>query len=366
MNQNNFNEFDINNISNQQNKKPKRKKLNVAAKIAIAVVCVLLAILIALPIGSYIYVQSMLNKVERVEIDNQVSITSEAKAKYKDYINIALLGIDNRADTYDDGRSDAIIILTLDSVHNKIKMTSIARDSYVEIPGRKYKEKITHAYMYGKNPADRAAKAIDAINHNFDMDISDAVVVNFYDFAKIIDVIGGVWIDVSEAERKVLNKTHRNYINKQGLQCDYVEKAGYQLLSGGQALAYSRDRKTGSGDLDRNSRQREVIVAMYDQVKNMKATEIPKLISVILENCTTSLSNKDMLDMAFWAATEKPSIENLGLPDKDCKPKGTMINGRWYYVYDLDIATKKIHDFITEPKSVSSEPTSSNAPSSAG
>lgn len=356
-------DYDLN--AYKKNKKSKRRKKVSAAKIVLIVACSLVVLLAGVLGGGYFYLQSMLNRVDRVEIDSTVSITSEAQKKYADYTNIALLGIDTRKNN-DEGRSDAIIILTLDSVHNKIKMTSIARDTYVEIMrknGKIRKDKITHAYMYGK-----AAMSVDTINRNFDMNISDFVSINFYGFAEVIDEIGGVWIDVSKSEMKVMNNKYIPYINSEcGIKTKKVEKPGYQLLTGGQALAYSRDRYTGS-DVERGSRQREVLAAMFDQVKNRNLSELVGLITTVLDNTTTSLTNKEMTDIAMWALAEKPTIENLGLPDESCNAYGKTLNGTWYYMYDLDVATKKIHDFILEtgdyvdPKSVA--PTSSQVSSS--
>ncbi len=339
---------DLNSFSKKQKSKKQRHKRGPSAgKIVLTIVCAVLVILLALPFGVHLYIQNLFGKLDRVKVEDKIEIQSQAQTKYKDYVNIALLGIDTRGEGFNEGRSDAIIILTLDMVHDKIKLTSIARDSYVEIKGKKNKDKITHAYMYGKDPDSRAALAVDTINRNYDMNIKDVVTMNFYGFAEIIDSIGGVWVDVSNAERKVMNKTYIPYIKKQGIKCDYVKKTGYQLLSGGQALAYSRDRYTGS-DKERGDRQREVLTAMYEQVKSVRISEMPKLISTILENCSTSMTNSQMFEIATWAVKNKPTVENLGLPDEDCKARGATINGTWYFVYDLDIATKKIHDFITE------------------
>ncbi len=356
LNRLNHDDYDLN--SYKKNKKSKGKKNGL--KILLIVLCSVVIVACAVFGGGYLYINSMLNRVERVEIDDSVSVASEAQKKYENYINIALLGIDTRKNN-DEGRSDAIIILTLDSVHNKIKMTSIARDTYVEIVrnnGKTHKDKITHAYMYGK-----AAMSVDTINRNFEMNITDFVSINFYGFAEVINKIGGVWIDVSESERKVMNNKYIPYINSEcGIKCQKVSKAGYQLLDGGQALAYSRDRYTGS-DVERGSRQREVLAAMFDQVKHCKVGELADLCATVLDNTKTSLTNKEMIDMGMWALTEKPTIENLGLPDADSKAYGKTINGTWYYLYDLDVASKKIHDFILEtgdyidPKSVA--PTSS-------
>ena len=202
-------------------------------------------------------------------------------------------------------------------------MTSIARDTYVEFKSGK-KDKITHAWAYGK-----ADLAVNTLNRNFKLDITDYVSVNFYGFSHIIDYIGGVTIDVDEAEMKVMNKTYIPYIQDMGIECDYVKQAGVQVLNGGQALAYARNRYTGS-DIQRGSRQREVLAAMFDKVKTLNITKLPKLVDMILGECTTTLSSTEMIKYGSWALFNSPQIRSLGLPDKECGAKGQMINGTSY------------------------------------
>ena len=119
---------------------------------------------------------------------------------YEKVRNIALLGLDTRQDN-NVGRSDAIVILTIDKEHNKLKLTSIARDTYVAIEGHS-KDKLTHAYAYGKSQL-----AVKTLNQNFDLEIKDYVTMNFYGLARVIDYIGGVDINVTEAEKMSLIKT---------------------------------------------------------------------------------------------------------------------------------------------------------------
>lgn len=321
-----------------------RKKASVG-KIILIIVCSLLILLIGLGVSGYIYLHSMLNRIDREDQNMNVSVDASAQKTYEDYRSIALFGTDSRQDD-DEGRSDAIIILTLDSVHKKIKLTSVARDTYAEVMQKNGKvrfDKINHAYMYGKAPY-----AVDALNRNFDLNITDYVSINFFGFVEIIDEIGGVWVDVSPAERRTMNKNIASMGAETRIKCDPVAKAGYQLLTGGQALVYSRDRTTGS-DIERTGRQREVLAAMFDQVKNLSFTKLVSLCGKIFDKCKTSMTNSEMIDIAQWALLTKPTIENLGLPDESCKARGKTIGGIWYFVYDLDFAAKKIQDFILEP-----------------
>ncbi len=345
--------YDLNSYSKNKNIKRRNRKRNSGLKIFLVVLCSVLAIIVAGLGCAAVYFNQILDNANHDSTDYTeiVNVNSEAAEKFEDYTNIALFGLDSRSDD-DEGRSDAIIVLTVDRVHKKLKLTSIARDTLVEIKGHS-DQKITHAWMLGK-----ASLALDTINRNFDMDITEYVSMNFYQFAEVIDYIGGVYIDVSSAEMKVMNRDYIPYIKKMNIKCEKVKKPGYQLLSGGQALAYSRDRYTGS-DLERGARQREVLMAMFDQVKSLELTKLPELASMVLKECTTTLSNKEMIDIASWTLLNKPEFEQFSLPDESCKAVGKTVNTYWVWVYDLDHAAQRLHDFILEEGEFNKSNTSS-------
>ena len=129
----------------RNNKKSRRKKIYYY-------VSSIVIIILALFIGLYIYINNTFNKVEEVKVNIEnigldPEVKEETKEETKEIRNIALLGVDS-SDEGVVGRSDSIIILTLDNIHNKIKLTSIMRDSYVNIDGYGM-DKINHAYAYG-------------------------------------------------------------------------------------------------------------------------------------------------------------------------------------------------------------------------
>ena len=100
----------------------------------------------------------------------------------------------------------------------------------------------------------------------------------------------------------------------------------------------------------RGERQREVLMAMYDDVKDLNPLKYPALISLILQECSTSMTNKEILSIAKWAAKNMSSLkfETLGMPTSELDKGGQMMNGVWYYVYDLEKASKVIENFILE------------------
>ena len=281
----------------------------------------------------------------------------------KKITNIARFGIDSRAGgNSNQGLSDATIILSINHQTNKIKLISVMRDSYVQINGRG--DKLTHAYSYGG-----AETAIKTLNENFNLDITEYVTVNFDQMSNVINSIGGVRIDVTEAERNQINglmfeirKGNTNYLTVSGKQI---------LLTGDQAVAYARIRKLDS-DQARTGRQREVLMAVFDKVMTMNVLEYPALAKSIIPMVTTSFSYDDVFDFLPVLTSGQAQIEQTMIPcDKD-NPRDAMINGVYYMQYDLDLATDHIHNFIykdihpdAEPEEESTQSVSSSASASA-
>ena len=214
-------------------------------KVTILILSIVLVVILCGVGGSYFYGNYLFNKLQNVEIDKEdIGITEEIEEKLSKYnnsiINIALFGVD--AVDGGVGRSDSIMIATLDTVHKKLKLTSIMRDSYVAIDGYG-NDKINHAYAFGGPQL-----AIKTLNENFDLNIEDFASVNFETLPKIIDKIDGIELEIDKDEVKYMNDyiTHLNRIN--GTSEAYIEHAGVQHVSGTQALAFCRVRYTSGGD----------------------------------------------------------------------------------------------------------------------
>lgn len=211
--------------------KPKKKKILIYS------ISTILAIIIIVAVGGYIYINKTLDKVESIEVNtDNIGINTETKEEFKEIKNIALLGIDSRDDDLV-GRSDSIMILTLDSVHNKIKLTSIMRDSYVNIDGHGM-DKINHAYAFGG-----AELSLKTLNESFDLNISEVMVVNFTSLVNIIDKIGGVNINITYEDASHISG---------------ISSPGKYLLNGNQVLAYSRIRYATGGDYKRTESKEQL------------------------------------------------------------------------------------------------------------
>jgi len=287
----------------------------------------------------YVYSQSLGN-IKTVKIpDNKEELNtkpdkedpnakSKALEKSSDITNIALFGIDTRADDYDGSRADSIMIASLDLTHKKIKLTSIMRDSFVSIPGEKY-DKINHSYAYGGPEL-----TIKTINENFDMNIKDYVTVNFSALEQIVDAVGGVEIDVKDYEIDQISGS----------------SLGVQTLDGQQALAYSRIRHAGDGDYERTMRQRTVLQNVINKVLEKKSLpQAISLISILSPSTQTSLDNGELIGLATTVFSSGiTAMENTRLP-----VDGQAIGGTWDGVYYLKPDTLSenvsyLHDFIYE------------------
>ncbi len=335
---------DITSSSKKGKHYAKKKKKKKSRKLLI-ILAIILAVIITLCGVFYVYTYNLLKEVNHVTLNEEdLGITTNV---FDDYINIALLGIDTRQDN-DSGRSDANIILTIDKKHKKIKLTSIARDTYVAIEGHG-KDKLTHAYAYGKSQL-----AVKTLNQNLHLEISDYATINFFGLARIIDYLGGITLDIDSREMKELNTNIIPYANFGDTKCEKIKSAGIQKVSGQQAVCYARVRHTDS-DVERGNRQKEVLTAMFDAVKTMNPLKLPEVAKLVLSECETSLTTNDIMDIGTWALINTPEFEQISLPNDNVKGRGQIIRGVWYYVFDIEAATKEIKDFIFEENFYSPE-----------
>ena len=316
-------------------------------KITLWILGSLLAIIIVGVASVYFYLNSLLNKTTKIEINKEnIGITEEVEEKLSQYsdsiINIALFGVD--ADENGVGRSDSIMIATIDTVHKKLKLTSIMRDSYVDIEGKGY-DKINHAYAFGGPEL-----AINTINRNFDLNIKDFVAVNFSTLPKIIDKLGGLDIDVDLEELNYING-YINDINRiNGTSSPNISTTGVHHMDGTQALAYCRIRYTSGGDYKRTERHREVLSALFSKALTLNITEYPWLLNEILPMVETNLKSSDILDLGSEVLKmSKATLEQERFP-RDGYCQGEMINGIYYLTFDKATTLDQIHNYIFEDK----------------
>lgn len=316
-------------------------------KITIWILAIVLVIILGAVGGVYFYGNHLFNKMEKVEIDkDNIGITEEVEDKLSQYsnsiINIALFGVD--AVEGGAGRSDSIMIATIDTVNKKLKLTSIMRDSYVAIDGHG-NDKINHAYAFGGPQL-----AIKTLNENFDLNIEDFASVNFETLPKIIDKIGGIELDIDADELKYINSYIANLNSINGTSEPSIESVGLQHVSGTQALAFCRIRYTSGGDYKRTERHREVLTKILEKIETLPATSYPSLLSEILPMVNTSLDYSKILELGTEVLKLGDSKMELERFPRDEYCEGKLINEIYYLTFDKETTVEQLHNYIFEDK----------------
>lgn len=278
---------------------------------------------------------------EDLGIDDSSLLEIETlKKQDEEVINIALFGIDTRVADSDKGtRSDSIIILTIDQINKEIKLSSIMRDTYVKIPGFE-KTKINHAYSYGG-----AQLAIKTLNSNFGLDIRDFVTVDFFGLEKIINAVGGVTLTVEDYEVDEINKYIKEVADIEGVTPTYLSHSGTQKLNGMQAVSYGRIRKVGNGDYERTERQRKVLMALFDTVKNISPTKLIKLVNTCTPYIKTSMDISEGIKIALSVLSGDYTISQNRFPQDDAS-EGRIINGMWVLAANIPETKNDILEYI--------------------
>lgn len=291
----------------------KKKNSHAALRSTLIVLSVVLGIIFAVLLAGTIYAEFLLGKVNYVdpnatvptlsqeEIDalyNETEPTEEADDSFTgpmlkeedvvletapvmevesdNVVNILLIGADRRKN--ETARSDSMILCTFNKTQGTITLTSLMRDMYVKIPGYK-SNRINVSYALGG-----MSLLNDTIKHNFGVEADGAVEVDFSHFQELIDLLGGIELELSSAEA--------GYINK---ECGSKLKAGVQTLTGEEALSYSRCRYVGrDGDFGRTNRQRIVLSKLLNEYKNKSLTELVGLMDDILPMVTTNMTKNEI------------------------------------------------------------------------
>lgn len=270
-------------------------------------------------------------------------VNNDKDIKSKMVDNILLIGRDS-INRNGPARSDSMIILTIDNLNKQLKLTSLARDTLVKIPNKGY-EKLNHAYAYGKEDL-----LLKTINENFDLNINNYAVVDFKSFAEIVDILGGVEVNINEKEIEHLNKFIKvcyDLNNENNGNEEYINKLGINNLNGYQALAYARIRKIDT-IYKRDARQREILTNLAHKMSNTSLTNYVSIIKTVLNYVDVNISFDKMMKLAF-SAHEMASydIKQMEFPLEDYREEG-RINGDGQYVvkWNVDKNIEVLHNFI--------------------
>ncbi len=202
-------------------------------------------------------------------------------------VNILLIGQDARYD-HTVKLSDAMILCTVNKSAKTLTFTSFMRDMYVQIPGH-ISHRLNSSYAWG------GMQLLDqTLNKNFGVEIDGNVEVSFSGFMKVIDMIGGIDIELTAAEAKYLNK-NGNWDYEPDSAGTWNLKEGVNHLTASQALAYSRIRYVGNSDYERTSRQRTVLKVLMEEIKKLNLTQLNSMLSTVLPMVTTDMTQSEII-----------------------------------------------------------------------
>ena len=303
---------------------------------------ILIGLIVTICLSGFGYVYFKLNKM--YVKDEAVKNTEEQGTMVEGITNILLVGTDGEY-VEKGNRSDGMMVVTIDSKNKDIRISSIARDTYVDIPGYST-EKLTHAYAY---------EGIDLLREvfkvNFNLNIDKYIAVNFVSFMDIMDELGGVEVNVEEKDIKEINKyidaCYGYYKNKDEKDKEYITKSGVQRLNGYQALAFSRIRYTDSA-FARDNRHREVAESVYKEFAQKGVETYKKCAEIILNNTKTNISPMEMMNLAYTVLKiNDKDIDQFQFPLEEYR-NGHIISKQkgWVLEWDKEPNLEAWHKFI--------------------
>lgn len=321
------------------NETKKKSGLRTFGKVILVLVLILIILLgIGAGVGVW-YVHDKLGRLNYVDIDeNEIEVNTGIDNELKGYRTIAIFGVDSRNNELVKGtRSDCIILATINENTKEVNLTSVYRDTYLEITGRDL-DKITHAYSYGG-----AALSMSTLNTNLDLNIKEFVTVNFESVVDIVNAVGGVNINITSAELQYINGYIDEINRVTGNNAKHISKTGSQNLNGVQALAYGRIRYTAGGDYKRTERMRDIMIAVVNKAKRMSVSQLNALADKLLPIVYTNINASEIISLIPQLATYKIT-DSTGWP---YNTKGATINGVWYGPpITLESNVKELHEKV--------------------
>lgn len=295
----------------------------------------------------FAYLYSLTRKIN---IDEEIKpedlttneVAPEVEEVMKGYLNIALFGVDARDNTTLGAgtHADSNLICSINLDTGGIKLVSVYRDSYLNIKGEETLNKLTQAYFEGG-----ATQSINTLNKNLDLNISEYITVNWKAVADVINILGGIDVDITKAEFTQINGFITATHETTGIPTVHLKAPGPNHLDGVQAVAYARLRKMDT-DYKRAERQRLVIELTLQKAKQADLLTLNKIVNTVFPQVKTSLDQGEIFSLAK-NITKYNIIESTGFPfDKTSK----MMGKRGDCVIPLGLAqnVKQLHEFLFE------------------
>lgn len=271
-------------------KRQQQKRKLIIFGVEVLCLLLLLGILYVWSLWSKIDVQSDMN-------DSEAGINEDLGDETLDtlegYTNIALFGLDNRSNgKYDRGNSDVIMIASINNKTKEVRLVSVYRDTYLNVGSGKY-NKANSAYARGG-----AKAAVQMLNTNLDLNIKEYMCVDWAAVVEAVDALGGVEVEITNQEKDMINHMLIEIDNTVGTHSTHLKNAGVQNLTGAQATAYARIRKTAGNDFKRTSRQRIVLEAMLNKAKQSDIGTLIDICNAVFDDVSTSLDLKEIIGLA--------------------------------------------------------------------
>lgn len=313
------------------------------------ILLITLIILIVISIITIISVFWAMNKVNFQGLDESDLGLNEnmhnglpiSKEEYDSISNVLLIATDSENGYDNEKHADVIMLLSINQTKKTVKMISIPRDTYVDIEGYK-KYKLNKSYSVGGEQL-----LVKTLNSNFGLNITEYVTVDFTGFMHIINDIGGIEMEISEAERNYINNTSSVCYKVSGNKYKSVQHSGKVTLSGEQAVTHARNRTTAN-DIVRTSKHRDVMAATMSKIANMEADKILGLVDDLLEEVTYNIDIMKytgiLTKIIYDRATYMNNITSVLVPSMDYS-KGLNLKEDGAYVIETDIEKAK-EDFV--------------------
>ena len=330
-------------------KKTQKKRLTKKQRQKRKVIFTIVAILLMLVLLVLAFVAAKFGKLDRRKMDDVKVNDGLDTSSLDGYTSIALFGVDNRSNgDFDTGNSDTIIVASINNKTGEIKMCSVYRDTYLDTDENAF-EKANAAYEKGG-----PEQAINMLNKNLDLNITDYVAVDFNALVEVIDLLGGIEIDVTEEEVPFVNGYGEEITKVTGKTTTQIG-AGTQTLDGVQATAYARIRATTGWDYKRTERQRLVINKMFEKAKGASLTTLNSIMDKALPDVSTSLSNTELIGMMTQMSKYNMG-DNTGFPfDKTSERVGDL--GIITIPIDLAANVTQLHQFLYSNETYAVSPT---------
>ena len=307
----------------------------------------ILVMIIALSGAFLIYMRSLLQTVDSVDLENALE-SSISQQVWDDrgmagYQNIALFGVDSRDQDLlsGDNRSDTIMICSINKKTGETRLVSVYRDTLLNIGGGDYR-KCNAAYAFGG-----PQQAVAMLNANLDLNITDFVTVGFEGLAETIDALGGIDLEITEEEMEYMNSYMDDMYYEIGTEYDEVADWGMQHLSGIQATAYCRIRYTAGDDFRRAERQRTVLMLTMEKARKANPLRLAAAAGAVMGRTATSLSSGELM-LFILRARMMDITESTGFPTEEDRIFATVNGESCVVPYYLTTNVRKLHQTLFE------------------